>query len=125
MMNKENLVAAFANAISEMEQSHFIGTYHWYLDTDDNDNDWAIVMSYMDYDGDGESLYAKLAYQPSNSIMQCDYDIDWLMPYDEITGEVWHTELYVGSPDDAEMIIGWLLDCYKDVCEMFQGEQKR
>ena len=95
-MNKENLTAAFANAVKDMQATHFEGTYHWYLSTDDKGNDWAIVMSYMDYDDDGnESLYAKLAYQPSNSIMQCDYDIDWLMPYDEETGELYDTELSV------------------------------
>ena len=111
-MNKENLVTAFASTVKNIE-SGFDGTYHWHLDCDDDGNDWAIVMASMDYDGDGESLYAKLAYQPSNSIMQCDYDIDWLMPYDEETGEVWDTELYVDSYN-AVSAMEWLLDAYED-----------
>lgn len=115
-MNKENIITAFANAVKDMEATHFDGTYHRHLDTDDNGNDWAIVMAYMDYDGDGESLYAKMAYQPSNSIMQCDYDIDWLIPYDEKTGEVWDTELSVDS-SNAESVINWLLDYYEEYKE--------
>lgn len=111
-MNKENIITAFANAVNDMTATHFDGTYHWHLHTDDNNNDWAIVMSYMDYDGNGnEELYAKLAYQPSNSIMQCDYDIDWLMPYDEETGEVFFTELSVDS-SNAKSVVEWLLRCY-------------
>ena len=114
-MNKENLVAAVAAAINEITATHFIGTYHWHLDTDDNGNDWAIVMAYMDYNGDGnEKLYAKLAYQPSNSIMQCDYDVDWLMPYDETTGEEWDTEQMVYSAEYAEELVNWLLKAYED-----------
>ena len=114
-MNKENLIAAFANAVKDMTATHFDGTFHWHLDTDENGNDWAIVMSYMDYDSDGnDRLYAKLAYQPSNSIMQCDYDIDWMMPYDETTGEVWDTEVSVYSADYAEKIVNWLLRSYEE-----------
>lgn len=114
-MNKESIITAFANAVKDMEVNHFNGTYHWHLDTDDNGNDWAIVMAYMDYDGDGnEKLYAKMAYQPSNSIMQCDYDIDWLMPYDNETGEVWDTEVAVYSADYAEEIVNWLIRNYEE-----------
>jgi len=44
--------------------------------------------------------------------MQCDYDIDWLMPYDEESGEVWYTELPVYSADNAEEIVNWMLNYY-------------
>lgn len=113
-MNNKNIAAAFAHAVKDMEATHYNGTCHLHLGTDDNNNDWAIVMAYMDYDGDGERLYAKLAYQPSNSIMQCDYDLDWIMPYDENTGDVWDTEIEVCSPDDAESIVDWLLRNYEE-----------
>lgn len=117
MMNKETTINAFVNAVKDMEATHFEGTYHWYLDTDDNGNDWAIVMAYMDYDGEGnESLCAKLAYQPSNSIMQCDYDVDWLMPYNEETGEVWDTEIYVDS-DSAASVVKSLLGYYMELMD--------
>lgn len=115
-MNKENIINAFVNAVKDMTATHFDGTYHWHLNTDENNNDWAIVMAYMDYDGDGDCLYAKLAYQPSNSIMQCDYDVDWLMPYDENTGEVWDTEMSVDL-NNAEYAVAWLLEQYDECCK--------
>lgn len=33
-------------------------------------------------------ICAKVAYQHSNNVMQCDFDVDWLMPYDKDTGDV-------------------------------------
>ena len=65
----------------------------------------------MDYDNtDDWKLYAKLAYQPTNSLMQ-EYDIDWLMPTDE-NGEVDDTELAVGDkPNDFD--IDWWIKNWK------------
>lgn len=119
-MNKQNIITSFINAVAEAEAiGCYDGTYHWYLNTDDRSNDWAIVMSYMDYDGDGnERLYAKVAYQPSNSIMQCDYDIDWIMPYDYNTDDVWDTEISISS-NTAKADIEWLLDQF-DLCVKFE-----
>ena len=114
-MNTEKLIKNFSNAVIEMSESDFCGTYYWYLGTDNNRNDWAIVLGYQDYDGDGNKLYAKLAFQPSNSIMQCDYDIDWLMPYDKDTGEVYDNEMSVYSSEDAKEIVTWLLKCYEEL----------
>ena len=57
---------------------------------------WGIVGAWMDYDNDGNwQAYVKIASQPTNSMMQ-EYDIDWLMPTDEVTGEVDDTELSLG-----------------------------
>ena len=68
-----------------------------------NGKRWALVAAWMDYDDtDDWKLYAKLAYQPTNSLMQ-EYDIDWLMPTDE-NGECNDTELAVGSePNDFDI----------------------
>ena len=33
-------------------------------------------------------ICAKIAYQHSNNAMQCDFDIDWYMPYNKQTGDV-------------------------------------
>ena len=123
-MNKETLIKQFSKAITEMRRTHGNGTYHWNLAVDDNNNQWAIVLGWQDgYEVDETDdctdgtwrLCAKLAYQPINSIMQCDYDIDWLMPYDEETGEVYDTELSVYSPSDSESVVNWLLECYEDI----------
>ena len=46
----------------------------------------------MDYDNtDDWKVYGKVAFQPDNSMMQ-EYDIDWDMPYDEGSPDVFDTE---------------------------------
>lgn len=121
-MSREKLIKQFQNAIEEMRKTHCNGTYHWNLDVDDKRNQWAIVLGWQDgYEEDPEDdctdgtyrLCAKLAYQPTNSLMQCDYDIDWLMPYDEETGEVDDNEMSIYPDYDATEIIYWLLKCYE------------
>ena len=120
-MNKENLIKQFQEAVEEMRKTHVDGTCHWELDVDSKRNQWAIVLGWQDgYEEDKEDdcmdgtyrLCAKLAYQPTNSMMQCDYDIDWLMPYNEETGEVDDNEVSIYSGYDATEIIDWLLKCY-------------
>lgn len=123
-MNKIKLIKEFTKAIANMRKTHENGTYYWILGTDDNDNDWAIVLGWMDGFEPDETddcmdgtwrLCTKLAYQPNNSLMQCDYDIDWLMPYDEESGEVDDTEIPICSNiniTSIEEIIGWFLEKY-------------
>lgn len=122
-MNKKRLVNEFVNAVSEMRKTHGNGTYSWILGEDDKGNNWAIVLGWADgfYEDPDDNntvgtwrLCAKLAYQPNNSIMQCDYDIDWLMPYDEDTGEVDNNEISIYPNTDLPDIIDWLLRCYAD-----------
>ena len=121
-MDKAKLVNKFINAVADMKNTKANGTYHWILGRDENDNDWAIVLGWADgFDAEENDactdgtwrLCVKLAYQPCNSLMQCDYDIDWLMPYDEETGEVDDTEVSIYPNTDLEETIDWLLDCYK------------
>ena len=89
------------------------------LDTDNNGNYLAIVCGWTDgfedngirdWNEDGEyRLYMKFAYQPRTSLMQ-EYDIDWLMPYDEETNEVDDTEIPISDNMDD---IKWLLKAYE------------
>lgn len=92
----------------------------WYiLDTDDKGNNLAIVCGWTDgfedngikdWNEDGECrLYMKFAYQPKTSLMK-EYDIDWLMPYDNVTNEVDDTEMPIS--DNMEDI-KWLLEAYE------------
>lgn len=81
-------------------------TYIVDLDYDDKGNRWAVVLGWVDYDGDDEyKLWGKIAYLPKNSYMK-EYDWDWMMPYDEETGEVWDTE--ISNPDAFDA--AWWLD---------------
>lgn len=89
-----------------------------------DDNDWAVVFGWTDgfeeateksWYEDGESrLCCKLGFQPDNSAMQCDYDIDWDMPYDESTGEVCDSELNVDESFD-ESSVEFITQYYFDV----------
>lgn len=42
-------------------------------------------------------ICAKVAYQHANNCCQCDYDVDWLMPYDPDTGDVDDTSTEVNA----------------------------
>ena len=91
-----------------------IGTYHWDLHKDDKFT-WAIVLSWEEdvYEFGDKVLFGKVAFQSNNSIMQCDYDIDWIMPYNEETGDCDDTEVSFHLEDNIEREINWLLDCYE------------
>ena len=78
------------------------GTVCMYLDMDRNGQDIAIVIGWQngfdeseqDSFSDGKyRLCAKIGYQNRNSMMQCDYDIDWYMPWDKKTGNCIDSEI--------------------------------
>ena len=81
--------------------------YHHWLGRDYKGNIWALVFGWDDED----FILGKVAYQPVNSIMQCDYEWDWTMPYDVETGEVDDTELIITGKDD----IDWLFDQWERI----------
>jgi len=121
-MKKEQLTKSFIKAVDVMKKQKE-GTYHWTLPIDDDNNNWAIVLGYSDGFDETEQddftdgswrLCAKLAYQSKKSIMQCDYDIDWLMPYDELTGEVDNIEMSIYPETDLISIIDWLWRQYEE-----------
>lgn len=63
---------------------------------------WCIVLH---YDDETNSIYAKIAYIPHNSLMH-EYDMDFLMPYDENTGDVDDTETeFNGSDIDIQLLV--------------------
>ena len=120
-MNREKMIQEFVNAVEDMKCTKFNGTYYWLLNTDENDNDWAIVLGWADgYDAEEQDdctdgtwrLCAKLAYQSNKSIMQCDYDVDWLMPYNAETGDVDDNEVSIYPNTDLADVVDWLLKCY-------------
>jgi hypothetical protein len=121
-MNRNQLVKEFAAAVEEMRRTHGCGTYCWLLG-EDEENDWAIVLGWADgfeenpndsnLDGTWR-ICAKMAFQSKRNIMQCDYDIDWDMPYDKVTGEVHDNEVSIYPNTDLAEVIDWLLNCYHD-----------
>ena len=118
MINKLELTEKISKAIKELRSSHDCETYYWYLGQDDNNNDWAIVLGWQDgYEEDKNDdctngtwrICIKLAFQPSNSMLQCDYNIDWLMPYNKKTGEVYETEYSIYPNSDIALYVHYLL----------------
>ena len=120
-MNKEQFTKEFIAAVREMgKQKHPIGTRYWIL-TKEKERHWAIVLGWADgfdysiqdkFKRKSYRLCAKFAYQSSNSMMQCDYDIDWLIPYNKDSGDVDDTEVGIYSGDDLNKTADWLWECY-------------
>ena len=46
-------------------------------------------------------------------MLQCDYDVDWTMPYNEATEEVDDTEEAIYEDTDLEDTVKTLLDLYE------------
>ena len=69
------------------------GCCHLKFDTDTK-NDYCVCIGWHDYTGDpkdGDSRYKlawKIGRQSIRNVMQCDFDIDFEMPYNPETGDV-------------------------------------
>lgn len=88
------------------------GTTYWYTLDIINDKEYAVVMGWNDgFAEDKPTLCMKLAFLPTNSLMS-EYDIDWLMPYDE-QGEVDDTEMSIESEDDIIKAVEYMVDVFK------------
>ena len=121
LYTKDEIKAALPAAVQNMiSQNEPIGTYHWKI-KHIKQNVWAIVLGYSDgfepepnnpYRKGDCNLCIKLAFQPNNSVMQCDYDIDWLMPYED-NGDVDDTELTLSEGDDLNEAVDWLFNQFK------------
>lgn len=121
---KRNLIESFIKAVKEMSQDKEGGCCYWILDADNNGNNWAIIIGWQDgFEEDAEDklsdgtwhLCTKVAYQPHNSLMQCDYMIDWEMPYNEESGDIWDTDIAVYLNDNHEETVKWLLDQFEEM----------
>ena len=117
-MNREQLKEQINNTIhSAIESKDYFGT--WYIDLGIyGDNRYAIAIAWMDYDNDTKyDLYMKIANQPKNSIMQCDYDIDWKMPI--INGGIFDSEIYAVESD-----VDWMLDQWETLKRYLEKFEK-
>ena len=91
------------------------GCYHFNtVEMDDKgiNKNVSIVLGWQDgydkeddnYYSDGYRLCVKVGYQPVNSIMQCDYDVDFNQVYDKETGDVYDTEISLYPDSDFEKV---------------------
>ena len=90
MLDAEKIISDVTNGIKACaKQASDIGTWVYYIGRDVDYNgkavDVALVYTYhIEYneilDRPADEIVLKLAHQPANSVMQCDYDIDWQYP---------------------------------------------
>lgn len=130
-MKKAELPAAIKAAAQRMAAEQSGGCCYWHLGRFDNKN-WVICIGWQDgfepsddpndsfasHDANKMGLDAhlciKLAYQPANMVtLQCDYDMDWLMPFDETTGEVNDTEEMIFEDSNYQEIVDILCKEYE------------
>ena len=72
----------------------------------------SIVLGWQDgYDKEDDKYYSngyrlcvKVGYQPVNSMMQCDYDVDFNQVYDKETGDVYESEIVLYENNDFEKV---------------------
>lgn len=96
------------------------GTFSHRLGYDKYGNEFAIVFGYLSgyektdnkYNDDGWQVCGRVAYNPYNSCMACDLELDWIMPYCEESGEVWDTTIEIYNEDDITNNLKWLIDNY-------------
>ena len=72
------------------------GCYHWKIANKDNKNICIVLGWINNFDEDDPDkdkyqdgpwrLAVKVGYQPDNSVMQSDYDVDFNLPYNPETG---------------------------------------
>ena len=110
------------------------GCYHWYIARNLDGMNIAIVFGWTQYaDEDDECkdkyydddfrLAVKVGYQPSNSIMQCDYDIDFNLPYNPDNGDVcddceyviYETTDFEALAKDINTNASWVLKHWKEL----------
>lgn len=106
MIKAEEIKQAVDFLLKEKE-----GCYFKPLKIDNGNNKWGIVIGWgAGFDeqektsfSDGEyRICSKIAY--NDSALQCDYDIDFVMPYDKETSEVYDTDTELGTDFEAEAL---------------------
>lgn len=124
-MNVGAIKKWFGEAIADAIQTKEYGTWYWWLDRS-GDKHWAICIGFNEpteernefVNNEGYQLCAKLAWQPWNSVLQCDYDVDWMMPVGE-DEEVYDTEVVVDErfyeEGYSDGIVDWFLEIYNNV----------
>lgn len=111
------------------------GCYHWKVYANTNDNkDISIVLGWTDgfdkndpdkdkYQDDTWRLAVKVGYQPSNSMMQCDYDVDFNLPYNPDNGDVcddceyciYETTNFEALAKDINQNASWVIKHWKEL----------
>lgn len=88
------------------------------------DKNVSIVLGWTDgfdaeeqdkYSNDTWRLAVKVGYQPVNSMMQCDYDIDFMQVWYKDDGDVYDTEVVLYPDSNFESIAESLIKDFKHI----------
>lgn len=119
----------FENAINEMVANKDSGVWYCPLQTLENGQELCLVLGWeegydkgekyqQEVDGTIYTLCGKVAVNIDD--LQCDYDVDWYMPYTE-DGDVYDTNTAIVDADDLGFFVGEA----KTIAEMMNnGELK-
>lgn len=111
--------ADFAHGVKEMcEHGDEGGVWYYELAQGTESRRWAVVVGPDDEEeaDDGPRARAKVAYIEGNAGIWCDYDVDWMMPYSEETGDCWDTDTVV-TPTNAASVLVYLLEEFDAMVE--------
>ena len=119
-------VQDFTNPINEFVSGRWDGNGTWYHKVGETENGDALCLVFgmqegydpgsAEYQKDGLTLCSKLAFNIDD--LQCDYDVDWIMPWTAIgewSGEVYDTDQAVVS--DLSGVVEWYTDQAKAIIE--------
>lgn len=110
----------FIQYVKDLRKEEY-STCMLHLDGTNFDKSWAIVAGWSEgfdpayadsFSKKDSRVCVKLAYQPSNSAMQCDYDIDWQMPMLN-DSDVDDTETAIYDDTDIESVVNNLISHFK------------
>lgn len=88
------------------------GCVHQVLGRTDEGTELCLVIGWADigydleevkkngYEDEGYYICSKIGYQHRNNGMQSDFEMDFPMPYNPETGDVWDTDTYVAKGDE-------------------------
>ena len=104
----------FENAINEMVANKDSGVWYCPLQTLENGQELCLVLGWeegydkgekyqQEVDGTIYTLCGKVAVNIDD--LQCDYDVDWYMPYTE-DGDVYDTNTAIVDADDLDFFVG-------------------
>lgn len=121
---------AIKDAVKYVDSGKAYPTWHWYL-TSDGDYNYELVLGFGSgfepnenefTDSNGDGLCLKWARISKRSAMN-DYDIDYEMPYDEKTGDVWDSELPVADYDMTNDV-KWLVKDFEKYADKNLGVEE-
>ena len=121
---------AIKDAVKYVDSGKAYPTWHWLL-ASDGDYNYELVLGFGSgfepnenefTDSNGDGLCLKWARISKRSAMN-DYDIDYEMPYDEKTGDVWDSELPVADYDMTNDV-KWLVKDFEKYADKNLGVEE-